>query len=205
MHNIHRSRRRTRPLIVGAVLIAPLLGAASDASAADCAVTGYQHRFSYLPELQADLADLERLADAMTPDEVTTLTPRGTDAQENRALPAGYTYFAQFVDHDITSMNNTVDDLVTDLSTPLATADLVNERTPALDLDSLYGDGPAADPQLYEADGTHLLSGRLLAGSPDASATDLPRDAAGVAIVADERNDENRMVGGLHAMFIRLH
>lgn len=205
MHNVPGSSRRLRFLVTGAVLITPLAAAASNAAAAGCPDTTYTRRFTDLPALDADLGDLQSLAAAMTPSEVTTLTPRGTDAQENLAIPAGYTYFAQFVDHDITSMNNATDDLVVDLSTPHDPSELLNERTPALDLDSLYGGGPAADPQLYETDGVRLLSGRSLTGSPDTGATDLPRDAKGVAIVGDERNDENRMVGGIHAMFIRLH
>ncbi len=205
MHLLHRSRRLTRVLSAGAVVITPLVVGMSGAAAADCPEATYTRRFSDLPALDAAEVDLRLLADAMTPGEVTTLTPRGRDAQENLAIPAGYTYFAQFVDHDITSMNSPADDLIVDLSTPHDPSDLINERTPALDLDSLYGAGPTADPQLYEADGVRLLSGKPLTGSPDAGATDLPRDADGVAIVADERNDENRMVGGIHAMFIRLH
>jgi len=201
----HRSRRIIRVVTAGAAVLTPLVVGVSTAGAADCPDTTYTRRLDGLPALEAELDDLRLLADAMTPAEVTTLTPRGQDPQENRAIPAGYTYFAQFVDHDITSMNTVADDLVTDLSTPLDPASLVNERTTALDLDSLYGRGPGADPQLYAGDGVHLLAGRALSGSPDAAATDLPRDADGTAIVADERNDENRMVGGIHAMFIRLH
>lgn len=206
----HRSRHVIRALVAGSVVITPLIvgvaaSGAGAATTANCTEAHYATRFSDLPALATDVDDLRRLAGAMTPDTVTTVTPRGGDAQENRAMPAGYTYFAQFVDHDITSMNDAADTLTTDLSTPLDTKALVNERTSALDLDSLYGGGPSADPHLYETDGAHLKSGRALAGSSDTGATDLPRDDRGVAIVADERNDENRMVGGIHAMFIRLH
>jgi hypothetical protein len=81
----------------------------------------------------------------------------------------------------------------------------VNGRTPQLDLDSLYLAGPTASPQLYNADQMHLLTGVILTGSTDINARDLPRDTSGKAIIGDGRNDENRIVAGIHSMFIRFH
>ena len=57
-------------------------------------------------------------------------------------IPAGYTYFGQFVDHDITF------DVSSSLDAQNANT-ITNMRTPALDLDSVYGRGPALDPFLY--------------------------------------------------------
>jgi hypothetical protein len=128
-------------------------------------------------------------------------TPEGeVDAEENYALPAGYTYFGQFVDHDLTN-----DDRPNDLTTPIPVSSLVNGRTPQLDLDSLYLAGPTSAPQLYNADQMHLLTGALLTGSTDTNSRDVPRTATGRAILGDSRNDENRIVAGIDSMFIRFH
>ncbi|NBS00031.1 MAG: hypothetical protein EBT42_06635, partial [Actinobacteria bacterium] len=131
----------------------------------------------------------------------TNPTPENEiDAEENLDIPAGYTYFGQFVDHDLT-----LDDRPNDLTTPTQVSSLINLRTPQFDLDSLYGSGPATSAKLYNADSMHLLEGKLLTGSTDTGARDLPRDSRGQAIVGDPRNDENRIVAGIHSMFIRLH
>ena len=122
------------------------------------------------------------------------------DLEDNNAIPAAYTYFGQFIDHDIT-----FDDRANDLTTPVDPSALVNKRTPQLDLDSLYGSGPTTSSTLYNADGMHLLTGASLTGSSDVGAIDLPRDANGQALIGDPRNDENRIVAGIHSLFIRFH
>ncbi len=72
---------------------------------------------------------------------------------ESRHIPAGFTYLAQFVDHDITFDPVSVLDAVND---PYA---LENFRTPRLDLDSVYGTGRQDQPYLYEPDGVRLVVG----------------------------------------------
>ncbi len=57
----------------------------------------------------------------------------------NGDVPAGYTYLGQFVDHDLT-FDRTKNVVLGDDITP---AELVQGRSPRLDLDSLYGVGPA--------------------------------------------------------------
>ena len=52
-------------------------------------------------------------------------------------MPAGYTYLGQFVDHDLT-----MDDTDVGLGDDVTPAELVQGRSPRLDLDSLYGAGP---------------------------------------------------------------
>ena len=172
----------------------------SSVNAATCTTpgSGYGRLFPSLPSASFDSTALRSLAAQIMADPETNPTPEGeVDAEENYALPAGYTYFGQFVDHDLTN-----DDRPNDLTTPIAVTSLVNGRTPQLDLDSLYLAGPTAAPQLYNADQMHLLTGALLTGSSDANARDLPRDTKGRAIIGDARNDENRIVAGIHSMFI---
>jgi hypothetical protein len=68
----------------------------------------------------------------------------------------------------------------------------VNSRSPSLDLDSVYGAGPVASPQLHPADRDKLRIG--FGGLFE----DLPRldDGTNMAIVADPRNDEQMMIFG---------
>lgn len=128
-------------------------------------------------------------------------------------MPAGYTYLGQFVDHDMT-----LDPGELDLGTT-GVLPLQSLRSPSLDLDSLYGKGPEATPEYYQADGVKLLTGRPLPipGVNPIAATDgydLPRrgneadgrrGTAREAKIPDIRNDENLAVAQVHAAFIRLH
>ncbi len=91
-------------------------------------------------------------------------------------IPAGFTYLGQFVDHDLTFDKTSVM-----LGENVSPAQLLQARSPSLDLDSLYGGGPA-DPEsakFYEADGLHLKLGKTLAadGIPAKDGFDLPRGA----------------------------
>src|SRR6266581_1278125 len=63
---------------------------------------------------------------------------------DNPTHTAGTTFVGQFIDHDITFDTTSVLGKKTDpLSSP-------NSRTPALDLDSVYGAGPVGSPALYD-------------------------------------------------------
>lgn len=128
-------------------------------------------------------------------------------------VPSGYTYLGQFLDHDLT-----LDRSELDLTKPIKVEELISRRSPTLDLDSLYGDGPKAHPRFYEADGVHLARGRPQATGLSPGATqdgmDLPRHRGGAgpelrtereARIPDVRNDENLAVAQIHAAFIRFH
>jgi hypothetical protein len=125
-------------------------------------------------------------------------------------IPAGYTYLGQFVDHDLTFDKTNVM-----LGENVSPAQLLQARSPSLDLDSLYGAGPQ-DPgsaKFYEADGVHLKMGKTVAAGADAKKEgfDLPRGAGKTAaakrkaIIPDPRNDENLAVAQTHLAFIRFH
>ena len=75
-------------------------------------------------------------------------------------IPAGFTYLGQFVDHDLT-----LDNTATALGSEVTVDELVQGRSPALDLDTLYGRGPhhQADARFYEADGIRLRVGATAA------------------------------------------
>jgi hypothetical protein len=125
-------------------------------------------------------------------------------------IPAGFTYLGQFVDHDLTFDRTKVM-----LGEHISAAELLQARSPSLDLDSLYGAGPD-DPQsakFYEDDGVHLRMGRTVPadGIEAKDGFDLPRGAGSTAaakrraIIPDPRNDENLAVAQTHLAFIRFH
>ena len=126
---------------------------------------------------------------------------------DNDKIPAGYTYFGQFVDHDITF------DPLSQLSRFNDPDALVDFRSPRFDLDSLYGRGPSGSPYLYEWKKKERRGVRLLEGrNPNADENgnplegrDLLRNAQGRAIIGDPRNDENIIVSLLHHAFVRFH
>lgn len=136
----------------------------------------------------------------------------GLPGGDNPNMPAGFTYLGQFVDHDITLDLTPLDEQLAD---PAAVS---NFRTPALDLDALYGLGPQLAPYLYARDtktaqiSAQLLVGKTVAGvagAPggviDSKPNDLPRSNHGRAIIGDERNDENLLVAQTHLAFIKFH
>jgi Animal haem peroxidase len=153
-----------------------------------------------LPTASFAFPDLQKLAEAAV--ETTHFQPVGKAmSDEMHKFPAGYTYAGQFIDHDIV-----LDPRPNDLLTPVDPTAIANSRTPQFDLDSVYGAGPTGSPTMYEADGVHFLLGAPLSGAvADPDARDVLRGANGRAILGDDRNDENRIVGSLHSIFTRFH
>ena len=124
-------------------------------------------------------------------------------------MPAGYTYLGQFVDHDLTFDRTEVQ-----LGDTISPVDLLQGRSPTLDLDSLYGVGPS-DPvsRKFYRDDLHLKIGRTTRIGDDLARDgfDLPRglgstvNAKRRAVIPDPRNDENLVVAQHHLAFIRFH
>ena len=112
----------------------------------------------------------------------------------NPTHTAGTTFMGQFMDHDVTF------DIGSPLGIPTAPESSTNGRTPAFDLDSVYGLGPTGSPLLYNPGDPAKLrieSGGLF--------EDVPRAADNSAIIADPRNDENIIIAGLQCAFILFH
>ncbi|GAB1268697.1 heme peroxidase family protein [Aurantivibrio infirmus] len=117
-------------------------------------------------------------------------------------IPAAYTFFAQFVDHDITLDTTTA--LHGEELDASAISKLPNLRSASLDLDCVYGFGPEASPFQYDP----VQPGRMLVGSDVdgiSNPNDLPRNSVGRALIGDPRNDENIFVSQLQLLFIRFH
>ena len=112
---------------------------------------------------------------------------------DNPRHTAGTTFLGQFLDHDITRDGGST------LGRPTSLRRSVNLRSARFDLDSLYGGGPAESPDLYKDDRLRFVV------ESGGQFEDLPRDEDGAAIIADPRNDENLMISGLLAAFLKFH
>ena len=183
-------------------------------------------RFGYLTSGQLRAAT--RLAFTATNRNLLTdlgkaMAAPGRDAPvTDSVIDAGLTYAGQFIDHDITL------DVSSSLSVATDATTIHNMRSPSLDLDSVYGRGPALDPFLYDVPapgapnpsaikmqlGTNLPSGPGGPGGPAGQPgmvvhtdRDVPRllGAAHTAIIGDPRNDENLVVVQLHHAMLRFH
>src|SRR5690606_34363642 len=121
---------------------------------------------------------------------------------QSEYVPAGYTYFGQFIDHDLSLMDRGTGDPGPGLPTPCPP---VNGRSPALDLDSLYGSGfNDATPGFRNQAGRFAI-GTTASGAP----MDLPRANPGagqrVALIVDARNDENLLVAQFQLLLMKHH
>ncbi|MCK0208254.1 heme peroxidase family protein [Starkeya koreensis] len=171
--------------------------------------------FPQLPAFRPMDGALAKLGERITfePAEGEPPLPRA-----NSQIPAGYTYFGQFIDHDITrdGTQGRVED------TPEQPDDSVLQvRSPRLDLDSLYGHPEGRLEVLYDVDDPTLFRigtttplpgfGQTAAGDPVGAGhpNDLPRVAfgaeAGKPLIGDDRNDENLVVAQLHLAFLKFH
>jgi nucleoid-associated protein YgaU len=154
-----------------------------------------------------------------------TMQDPGADGDPGDAnIPAIYTYFGQFVDHDITleASSFTMQQLLAPNLAPLALDKIRNElknlRTASLELDSLYGPPAPRDP----ANRHKLLIGKVTSlngtGPPTqrppgkGDDNDLPREPRSgdirhdrAALIGDPRNDENLIVAQLHLAFLKAH
>jgi hypothetical protein len=80
-----------------------------------------------------------------------------------------------------------------------------NFRTPVLELDSLYGQGPGQQPYLYDATRFRFLLEEIKDDAGTVVGHDLPRNSLGRALIGDPRNDENTIVSQLHLLFLKFH
>jgi nucleoid-associated protein YgaU len=154
--------------------------------------------------------------------------PAADDPAGDAAIPAAYTYFGQFIDHDITleaggsgGMAVLLDPGMVPMGLQEVRDALRNARTATLELDSLYGLPAPRDP----ANTDKLLLGPNASTSPPGPGrpfdlppgtspldNDLPREPRApepehdrAALIGDPRNDENLVVAQLHVAFLKAH
>jgi Animal haem peroxidase len=119
----------------------------------------------------------------------------------NPTHSAGTTFMGQFMDHDMTFDAGSPLGRQTDPTTS------PNSRRASFDLDSVYGLGPVGSPQLFDPND----SAKFVVGF-GGTFEDLPRQMdlnpgmrVPTAVIGDPRNDENLIIAGLHAAFLKFH
>ncbi|HEY8564688.1 MAG TPA: peroxidase family protein [Beijerinckiaceae bacterium] len=149
------------------------------------------------------------------------------DPFDNPEIPAGYTYLAQLVAHDLTFLSSTLPPLEAEGEAGR------NLRSIALDLETVYGGGPVERPYAFcvEPDGSARRRLRIGVVNEEDGATprrggrrrvlgrDLPRAASPCTIdarrgtgrgltevlVSDPRNDDHTIVAQTVVLFHMLH
>ena len=131
----------------------------------------------------------------------TAADPYGSNP-DNPTMTAGSTFVGQFVDHDITF------DQTSTLGMPQNPLISRNTRTPALDLDSVFGGGPGVRPDLYVHNADGSVGPKLKLGFGGVH-EDIPRvgngDGTYRGLLGDPRNDESVIIGGLHCAHILFY
>jgi nucleoid-associated protein YgaU len=143
-------------------------------------------------------------------------------------IPAAYTYFGQFVDHDVTleaqttSVGTSVPELIAETMVPQDVAEIRNQlrnvRSATLDLDNLYNApappdaGNPAKMRIGRVSDTGSDEVPLKKPKGKGRDNDLPRRGRSAdplrdreALIGDPRNDENTIVGQLHLAFLKAH
>lgn len=170
-----------------------------------------------LTPLEKTLNDLARLGASMQ--------DKDDDTQFNSSIPAAYTYFSQFVVHDIAFSDIQKENGLTDSElldaenlSPWSKKEIKrkvrNKRTTALELECIYGNISA--DELPPREGEKFALGKVcpehdrpadkdenndlvrLGPSPDPK-----KDRA--ALINEPRNDSNLIVSQLHVAFLRAH
>jgi hypothetical protein len=126
---------------------------------------------------------------------------------DNPRMTAGMTFLGQFLDHDLTL------DPTSSLERQVDPEAIQNFRTPAFELDNVYGGGPNASPHLYDQNIDHGLTSLLVEENVGAAAVsvggfkryDVPRNSQNTAIISDPRNDENLILSQLQLAMLKFH
>ena len=155
---------------------------------APIAPTSYARLFPELPAFRADDEFLFALGRAGG---LCDCGDTGDDDASLGSEAAGWPFFGQFIAHDITADRSA-------LQSSVDPSRLRNARSPQLNLECLYGDGPVGHPYLFQRDDP----AKLLT-SP--GGRDLLRNAEGTAIVGDPRNDSHLFMSQMHLAFVHAH
>src|SRR5437867_815847 len=148
----------------------------------------YARLFPDLPALDADDQFLYALGRAGG---LCDCRGEGDSAESLGTEAAGWPFFGQFVAHDITADRSA-------LGSHVDPARLKNARSPQLNLECLYGDGPVGHPFLFRRDDP----AKLLVS---ADGSDVLRNREGTAIIGDPRNDSHVLMSQMHLAFVHAH
>jgi hypothetical protein len=148
----------------------------------------YARLFPDLPAFSADEAFLYALGRSGG---LCDCGNQDDDAASLGTEAAGWPFFGQYIAHDITADRS-------GLKSHVDPSRLRNARSPRLNLESLYGDGPIGHPYLFSrSDPAKLLTG--------SDGHDVLRNSEGTAIIGDPRNDSHVFMSQMHLAFVRAH
>jgi Animal haem peroxidase len=190
-----------------------------DGSAAPCPPTT---QFGYLfPTLQKDPSNrlpdrdlkqrpmavaLIKLGNSMMDTGVPALDSPGP------GIPSVYSYFGQFITHEVVFEITTKDTKLGPDTVPLDETEipkLENARTTLMDLDSVYGPMLDNHRQCFEVpkEGERMALGKAGSGDEKYRGFDLKRefDPPFAALIGDRRNDSNLIISQMHLAFLRAH
>ena len=129
-------------------------------------------------------------------------------AGQDSPTPSAYTYFGQFIAHDLTldalgkhiPLTQDIEPMEVELVNSLR-----NHRTGLLDLDCVYG--PAFNGVGIAMNGDEFKLGFAYSPTNPVPDADLPRaeKAPYYPLIGDPRNDENLPVSQLHVAFLKAH
>lgn len=171
-----------------------------------------------LPQTPETVAGLKLLATAMS-DMPENIPGDGAQGPGDSDIPAAYTYFGQFLDHDITFDRDGlgIEALADPALVPLASLNgLRNARSSTVDLDNVYAvPAEARNGDRMVVGAVTPLNGTtrpILRPAGKGDSNDLPRQKRNsdsgldrAAIIGDPRNDENTIVAQLHTAFLKAH
>lgn len=170
-----------------------------------------------LPDTPDTTEALKALGTAMASDDLPECSTDPDTALSR--VPAIYTYFGQFIDHDLTARTDRDGEITTIAgSEPIPTLDpdvvvagLRNGRRPEFDLDAVFGESPgmagldgafparAQSQDLFESN----FAMKVYA---EGNRRDVVRKGEGrEAIIPDERNDENLNLSQLQCAMVRFY
>ncbi len=117
-------------------------------------------------------------------------------AVRDATTPAGFTFLGQFIDHDITLMS-----MPPALGQPQDLISVVNLRTPRLDLDTVFGKGPA------DLDSAKFYDPATLKLRLSDNGRDIVRfgPTQSEKLIPDTRNDQTVILVQLHVLFMKLY
>ena len=155
---------------------------------ASVSASSYGRLFPDLPAFTADEPFLFALGRAGG---LCDCSDMDDDAASLGSEAAGWPFFGQFIAHDITADRSA-------LQSHVDPSRLRNARSPQLNLECLYGDGPVGHPYLFQRnDPAKLLTGPR--------GQDVLRNGEGTAIIGDPRNDSHVLMSQMHLAFVRAH
>ncbi|MDJ0844462.1 peroxidase family protein [Crocosphaera sp.] len=139
----------------------------------------------------------------------------GSPSDAKPGIKAGFTFLGQFIDHDLTEFRVVDESLrivernptigVRQVVAPEENPTTANGRTGKLDLDSVYGLLGTDNPALFDSDGFFILGSQSRRNGKGPRDIHRNVDFADGRLIADPRNDENKIIVQLHILFMRLH